>query len=61
MKTQRIVIYPKDIQIITGKSYRQSVRLLNKLKSDLHKEAHQFVTFSEFNNYYGIAYEVNWG
>ena len=29
---QRVCIYPKDIQRITGKSYRQSIRLMQKVK-----------------------------
>lgn len=60
MKTARIVIYPKDVQIITGKSYRQSLRILQKLKIKLRKDPHQYITFEEYNKYYGIKYEMNW-
>lgn len=52
---ERLVIYPKDIQMITGKSYRQAVRILNHLKRILHKEQHQYITFEEFYTHYGIA------
>ena len=30
--TKRICIYPKDIERITGKSYRQSTRILKAIK-----------------------------
>lgn len=36
-ETKRLCIYPKDIQRITGKSYRQSARILQKIRSDLNK------------------------
>ncbi len=35
---QRMVIYPKDVSIITGKGYRQSLRLLNRAKQLIGKE-----------------------
>jgi len=37
LNNQRVCIYPKDIQRITGKSYRQSTRLMQKIKKDLNK------------------------
>ena len=39
MKTgnKRLCIYPKDIQRITGKSYRQSVRMLQTIRKELNK------------------------
>lgn len=54
---QRVCIYPKDVQIITGKSYRQSVRLIQKIKKELHKAAENFLTIDEFCEYTGIKYE----
>ncbi len=59
MKTviKRVCIYPKDIQRITGKSYRQSTRLMQKIKRDLNKLDNEFLTIDEFCTYSGIKYE----
>lgn len=47
-ETKRVCIYPKDIQRITGKSYRQSTRLFLKIKNILNKSENQFLSVSEF-------------
>lgn len=57
MNLKRICIYPKDVQWITGKSERSGRRLLQKIKSELGKKEHQFVTIEEFADYTGIAVE----
>ena len=59
MKTviKRVCLYPKDIQRITGKSYRQSTRLMQKIKRDLNKLDNEFLTIDEFCTYSGIKYE----
>lgn len=54
---KRICIYPKDIQLITGKSYRQSARLAQKIKKELNKTEKDFLTVEEFCNYTGIPFE----
>ena len=54
---KRICIYPKDIQRITGKSYRQSARLLQKIRSDLNKHENEFVSVEEFCNYTSLKIE----
>jgi hypothetical protein len=59
MKANRIIIYPKDVQRITGKSERFSRSLLKQIKSKLSKERHQFITIQEFCSYAGLdALEV---
>lgn len=45
---QRVCIYPKDIQRITGKSYRQSIRIMQKIKNQLNKGQNEFLTIEEF-------------
>ena len=50
-------IYPKDVQCITGKSYRQSARLLQKMKSDLNKSQNHFISIEEFCNETGLQFE----
>ena len=36
-RKKRLYIYPKKIQRITGKSYRQSIKLLQRIRKDLNK------------------------
>jgi hypothetical protein len=55
MKQARVVIYPKDIQLITGKSERYGRMLLRKIRIANQKPEHQFITISEFCNFTGIA------
>lgn len=57
MNNQRVCIYPKDIQRITGKSYRQSTRLMQKVKKEFNKQENEFLTIEEFCSYAGIKYE----
>ena len=52
-----VCIYPKDIQRITGKSYRQSTRLMQKVKTDLNKLENEFLTIEKFCSYAGLKYE----
>jgi hypothetical protein len=59
MKTEskRLCIYPKGIQRITRKSYRQSIRLLQKIRVDLNKSDNELVSISEFCNYTSLVHE----
>ncbi|SMD44451.1 hypothetical protein SAMN00777080_3072 [Aquiflexum balticum DSM 16537] len=54
MFKKRCVIYPKDVQIITGKSERYGQDLLNKIRIYLNKKPHQFITIKEFSDFSGI-------
>ncbi len=54
MSLKRSCIYPKDVQRITGKSERSGRRLLQKIKGEMGKQEHQFVTIEEFATYTGI-------
>jgi hypothetical protein len=54
MLQKRSCIYPKDVQRITGKSERSGRRLLQKIKEELGKQGHQFVTIEEFASYTGL-------
>ncbi|PIV97611.1 MAG: hypothetical protein COZ16_08135 [Flavobacteriaceae bacterium CG_4_10_14_3_um_filter_31_253] len=56
-ETKRLCIYPKDIQRITGKSYRQSIRLLQNIRKDLNKLEKEFVSIEEFCFYTSLKYE----
>ena len=57
MKVDRITIYPKDIQLITGKSERYGRLLVRKIKLHFNKEDHQFVSIEEFCEYTGLKIE----
>jgi hypothetical protein len=54
----RLCIYPKDIQIITGKSDRYGRYLINRIKEYFNKEQHQVVTIEEFCQYMGLQPET---
>ena len=54
---KRVCIYPKDIQRITGKSYRQSTRILNEIRKSLRKPKNNLVSIEEFCEYTGLKYE----
>jgi hypothetical protein len=54
---KRICIYPKDVQVITGKSERYGRDIIKKIKEDLNKQKHQLVTVDEFCEFMGIEIE----
>lgn len=53
----RICIYPKDIARITGKSYRQSLRVCNTVKRIREKQSHQLISMEEVCEYLGLDLE----
>ena len=53
----RLCIYPKDIQIVTGKSERYGRRLLQKIKENISKDSHQYITVEEFCTFTGLKTE----
>lgn len=55
--TKRACIYPKDIERITGKSYRQSTRIFNNIKQELNKPKNSLVSIEEFCQYTGLKIE----
>ncbi len=57
IEKKRLCIYPKDIQRITGKSYRQSIRLLQRIRKDLNKLENEFVSIEEFCMYTSLKQE----
>jgi hypothetical protein len=60
MKThnRRVIIYPKDVMRITGKSERYGRKILKKIKERNHKEEHQYVTLGEFAQYTGLSLDL---
>jgi hypothetical protein len=57
IENKRLCIYPKDIQRITGKSYRQSIRLMQTIRRDLNKLQNELVSIEEFCHYTSLKME----
>ena len=58
MKLKRAIIYPKDVQRITGKSERSARKLVRDIKDHLKKDEHQFITINEFSEFTGIDHNT---
>lgn len=56
-QNRRLCIYPKDIQRITGKSYRQSARILQKIRKELKKLENELVSVEEFCEFTSLKLE----
>ena len=57
-KMTRVCIYPKDVQVVTGRSERWGREVIVKIKQQLSKPKHQLVTIDEFCNYLGLEKET---
>jgi len=57
-KFRRGFLYPRDIQIITGKSYSAARRLIQKIRILFGKESHELISIHEFSLYTGMAEEM---
>lgn len=57
-KLTRLVVYPKNVSRITGKSERYGRKLLKTIKETNEKENHQFVSLEEFSDYTGLPVEL---
>ncbi|VDH17453.1 Uncharacterised protein [Algoriella xinjiangensis] len=53
-KNKRMIIYAKDVQNATGRSYRQSLRLLQKAKNKVGKSKDDMLSLREFCEVYNI-------
>ena len=51
----RICIYPKDVQTVTGKSERYGRYIISQIKKKLAKQNHQLVTIEEFCSFTGLC------
>jgi hypothetical protein len=54
---KRIIIYPKDIMVITGRSERYSREVIKRIREHLGKEKHQLISVEEFGSYMGLKTE----
>ncbi|MDN3725397.1 hypothetical protein QRD02_13495 [Aequorivita sp. SDUM287046] len=57
-RPSRIVIYPKDIQLLTGKSYRHALDLNKEIRDFFKKEKQHLLTIYEFAQYTGVNPEI---
>lgn len=57
IEKQRVCIYLKEIQCISGKSYRLRTKIDVIGKKDLNKLENKFLTIEKFCSYAGIKYE----
>jgi hypothetical protein len=55
---KRAVIYPKDIQMITGLKESACRKIISDLKKKLGKRKDEFITVDEFCHHKGISKEV---
>lgn len=55
MKRNRLVIYPKDIRLVTGRTESCAREIIRAIKKRLRKEKHQFVTDEEFCEFSGVS------
>lgn len=53
----RIAIYAKDIQNITGRSERTSRKMLATIRKKLNKQRGEFITIEEFCRHAGFKIE----
>ncbi len=53
---RKLLIYPSDIMLLTGKSESYARKEIQKLRIALKKEKHQKVTIKEYCQYYDIDY-----
>ena len=57
MLTTRIVLYAKDIIIITGKSERTARRIIADIRAQYHKGKGKLVSVDDFCRYTGLKEE----
>ncbi len=57
-RLKRIVIYPQDVALLTGRSDRYGRMIIKKIKEELGKASHQLITIQEFSDYMAINIEV---
>ncbi len=54
----RIIIYPKDVVRITGRSERTARKLIQKVRLIFGKSPDEFVTIKEFCTVFGIEEQL---
>lgn len=57
MELKRVIIYSKDIEVITGRSGRYARKIMGRIRRHLGKQRHQLVSLGEFCAYMGLPEE----
>ena len=55
---QRVVLYTRDVENITGRRGRTARQLLQKIRNALGKSKDEFITIKEFSLFTGIDEEL---
>ena len=55
---RRVVVFPRDVENITGKKGRTARRYLQKMRKAYGKNERQFITVKEFSSFSGIEEDV---
>jgi len=55
MNLNRIIVYPKDVQRITGKDIRHCRALLDRIRGSKNKRKDQFISVNEFAEFTGLS------
>lgn len=56
-RLSRVIIYPKDIMLLTGRGERNARALHKRIRRKLSKEEHQALSIREFCEYMGLGLE----
>ncbi len=54
----RVVLYPKDVENITGRRGSTARKLIQKIREALGKSKDEFITIKEFSYFTGIDEEL---
>ena len=54
----RVVLYPKDVENITGRRGSTARRLIQKIREALGKSKDEFITIKEFSYFTGIEEDL---
>lgn len=57
MKSNLVVIFPKDVERITGRGEAYGRRVISIIRNKVGKDKHQFVTYREFCEFSGLTME----
>ena len=57
-RLNRIVIYPQDIALLTGRSDRYGRMIIKRIKEHLNKQDHQLITIQEYADYMAIDMQL---
>lgn len=55
---KRVVLFPRDVENITGRSGRTARQLLQKIRESLGKSKNEFITIKEFSLFTGIEEDL---